>query len=846
MTQQEKNFFIALTKDRADSADMLEKPSMRGIKNSVVEKYSDQAHFIYELLQNADDAHATSVKFVLEPTRLLFSHNGTRLFSISDPANEETDSQDGKIGDINAITSIANSNKTGASIGKFGVGFKAVFQYTTTPFIYDPNFHFKIERFIVPKQLKDDFPTRLPDETLFVFPFDHSERSDDEAYDDISNKLKNLTFPLLFLSGLQKIEYEFGDVKGEYSKSIVKTHSFDDITADLICLTQDTGENLSNENLWLFSRTDGEEFKYSVGFFLDENNHLRPVDEPAFCFFPTKEVTGLHFIIHAPFLLTDSREGIRAGIPHNEKMIQSLSILAADAILLFKDLGEMESQRFIDDSILEIIPYNGASFSSPFDRRKVSFHPFFDRIRSIMRNKEIIPAQDGYVCSKNAYWAAVPQLTELFTSSQLSLICENSEAKWVFTSLGRDELLRTKKELATYIDLLVNTYITEDTIIGKQKERESRYSRFSFDSRKAIPGITETFIEAQSISWLHTFYKWISETKHRRELVHKKPIFLNQDRKATAAFDKNGQPILFLPSGNDSGYDIVYPELLENPDTKEFIDDIGIKLPSLRDQIYNTILPLYKSGVDIDTDSHFKLFFDYFCKCSNEDAIDFIDLIKDYEFLLYFNENDEQMHHGAAETMYLPSSDLRKYFSAKADTRFVALDEYLKLIGKSKEWQIVNFLTKLGVKTFPSLYLDSFEDRRQQQKQYYIDGLIEIIDAVEQKKDKDYSHYLWEKLCLFISEERLTDRVTEKTIGIRRDARYHFKLTYEPSDTAIALRNKKWIITNTGEYVAPSETSVSNLSNEYDLHLKGASELVCSFVKIVAACIVGSVSLIAQ
>ena len=135
MTRQEKLYFSELSKDRSESADMLEKPSMRGIKNSVVEKYSDQAHFIYELLQNADDAKATSARFILEPNRLIFTHNGTRHFSVSNPAKEEEDSSSGRLGDINAITSIANSNKTKASIGKFGVGFKAVFQYTSTPHI---------------------------------------------------------------------------------------------------------------------------------------------------------------------------------------------------------------------------------------------------------------------------------------------------------------------------------------------------------------------------------------------------------------------------------------------------------------------------------------------------------------------------------------------------------------------------------------------------------------------------------------------------------------------------------------------------------------------------------------
>ena len=142
MNLQERQFFLALSRDRSENADMLEKPSMRGVKNSVVEKYSDQAHFIYELLQNADDVKATTARFILEPDRLVFAHNGTRHFSVTDPDNEERDSGAGTLGDINSITSIANSSKRNgenvATIGKFGIGFKAVFQYTSTPQIYDP------------------------------------------------------------------------------------------------------------------------------------------------------------------------------------------------------------------------------------------------------------------------------------------------------------------------------------------------------------------------------------------------------------------------------------------------------------------------------------------------------------------------------------------------------------------------------------------------------------------------------------------------------------------------------------------------------------------------------------
>lgn len=171
MTNEEKALFLKLSADRAENANTLEKPSMRGIKTSVVEKYSDQAHFIYELLQNADDAEAAYAKFILEKERLIFVHNGKRHFSVTDPETEEQDKESRTLGDINSITAVGLSNKSEASIGKFGVGFKAVFQYTSTPYIYDTNYIFKIDRFIVPVLLDNDFPGRNNEETVFVFPF---------------------------------------------------------------------------------------------------------------------------------------------------------------------------------------------------------------------------------------------------------------------------------------------------------------------------------------------------------------------------------------------------------------------------------------------------------------------------------------------------------------------------------------------------------------------------------------------------------------------------------------------------------------------------------------------------
>jgi len=836
MNAIDKKHFEALHTDRAESANMLEKPSMRGIKNSVVEKYSDQAHFIYELLQNADDAHATMARFVLEQDRLIFAHNGTRHFSVSNPATEDADSASGTLGDINAITSIANSNKTEASIGKFGVGFKAVFQYTSTPHIYGPDFKFRIDRFIVPSLLEGDINGRRAGETLFVFPFDHPERNAEEAYRDISDKLRNLSFPLLFLSKLKNIEFEFENVLGLYGKEIVTSRLFDDTIAEHIRLTQNNGDDLYDENLWLFSRTDELNRRYSVGFFLDENGQLHPINEPAFCFFPTKEVTNLNFIVHAPFLLTDSREGIRAGVSHNDIMLQRLADLAADAMVYLRDIGDGGSTRLITDNIVNIIPIDAERFSDPADKRKVSFLPFYNSIKNKFATEALLPAIDGYVASANAYWAAVPQLTALFSDLQLALICENPSAHWVFTSLGRDEILRNNKPLFAYLDSLVKTNLNEDVIING-RTRGFYYTQ----SVEVIKGITPSFIEAQPINWLHSFYKWLSETKHRTELIAEKPIFIDQDGKASAAFDEDEQLILFLPVENIIGYRVVHPDLLKNPETAKFIEDVGIKEPSLRDRIYNIILPLYEKGGEIDTDPHFQLFFDYYCKCSTEELEDFIELIKECEFLTYYDDGDPQAYRGAANTMYLPSPEVCAFLETKKDARFIALDEYREMVGAAKEKQLISFLTELGIKTsikVISVEVDYYSSDRKDLPNYHstrgrswheriIDGCKEIVATIVSQKDVDKSILLWNTL-LSIIESRCSrwQSISSLLSGTYQYFYYSSQTASFESSDAILLKNSCWLIDENGDFVKPDTLNKGTLPAIYNTESEYAEQLL--------------------
>ncbi len=122
-----------LIENRRRMIDVLElNNSARGVQSLLTDLYPDSAHFVYELLQNAEDARASKVEFRLAGDGVYFAHDGAREFTIED---------------VDAITGIGGNigkRDDSSSIGEFGVGFKAVFSYTRAPEIHSGDFHFRI------------------------------------------------------------------------------------------------------------------------------------------------------------------------------------------------------------------------------------------------------------------------------------------------------------------------------------------------------------------------------------------------------------------------------------------------------------------------------------------------------------------------------------------------------------------------------------------------------------------------------------------------------------------------------------------------------------------------------
>ena len=104
LTPTQIKLFEELHNSRSEDFKTFNKKSYRGVWSSIIDKYPESAHFVYELLQNADDAEATEVYIILQRDKMLFKHNGTKHFDIT--------REDAKtVGDINSITGIGDSSK---------------------------------------------------------------------------------------------------------------------------------------------------------------------------------------------------------------------------------------------------------------------------------------------------------------------------------------------------------------------------------------------------------------------------------------------------------------------------------------------------------------------------------------------------------------------------------------------------------------------------------------------------------------------------------------------------------------------------------------------------------------
>lgn len=327
------NPIAEVRKEREDLARVLKRHS--GIRRIVEDLYPDKAHFIFELLQNAEDRGATEVSFSLTSEALRFEHNGETF----------------RLQDIYAITDIGEGTKADDDdkIGRFGVGFKAVFAYSETPHIWSPSFSFRISDLVLPSALPG--APDIQEKTRFEFPFNNPKKTADDAFSEIKSGLSELAeSTLLFLPNIESIKWSIdSELNGEILR-IAHTATHIEV------MKQSNGQKTTSSHFLKFDQVVKglEKQRVALAFALDflpnvsslssakplaKQLKIVPTQGQVAVFFPAnKEVSGLRFHLHAPFVPELSRASIKS-TPANNPLFDQLASLAASSLHEIRDLG---------------------------------------------------------------------------------------------------------------------------------------------------------------------------------------------------------------------------------------------------------------------------------------------------------------------------------------------------------------------------------------------------------------------------------------------------------------------------------------------------------------------------
>ena len=363
--------------DHKDLARVLNKHA--GIRRIVEDLYPDSAHFIYELLQNAEDTGATEAEFLLSSDALMFEHDGR-------PFDEP---------DIRGITDIGEGTKAEDKdkIGRFGIGFKAVFAYSESPRIWSPTYSFEVSEMVLPSELPEN--ASLGNRTRFEFPFNSEKKPQQQAFLEVQDGLNEISDKtLLFLSHIEGIQWRI--VGGREGRLLRIPHSDHHIE---ILREIDDKPTESSHFLRFTEPVDGLERQYAaIAFDLEplanggtsevqnafaECYRIVPADRGcvAVYFTAAKETSNLRFHVHAPFVPELSRSSVK-DTPANEPLFRQLAGLGAQSLSAIRDLG------LLDRDFLAVLP-------NSLDDIPAQYAPIRNAIVDAMKECPLTPMQWG-------------------------------------------------------------------------------------------------------------------------------------------------------------------------------------------------------------------------------------------------------------------------------------------------------------------------------------------------------------------------------------------------------------------------------------------------------------------
>jgi hypothetical protein len=617
--------------------------------------YSDQTHFVYEILQNADDYGATEVAFRLLPDQLIIEHNG-------EPFTTEN---------VKAISYIGKSTSRDDLVktGRFGLGFKSVFAYTASPVIHSRDEHFQIHGLY--QLRKVSIPSDLADsQTRIILPFDHQrERPDyvedhtsaENAYKRVSGRLKQLNMStLLFTRNIREVRWSYGSEYGHYLREDTETYDHNELLRQRKTTITD-GDRV--ENYLIFARKffwrNKQHKPVEVAFRLDENDKICEANEPLFVLFSTKTERRLKFILNGPYRTNPARETVSEDDAFNRHLIGMTAILVGECLPILKDM------RLLDTGFMEVLPIK------PSDFEKNVFRPIFSRLKKIFQKLPLLPTDDDdYVSASQIKIAGSDELRRLLSNEQLQALFESDiPIKWLRGEMSQD----------------LKGYLMSQ--VGVEE----------VDGRTFARKVGERFLKNQSNGWMAEFYSFLNgqEALWRPprwqgdldNILRSKPIIRLQDGRHVTPFREKELPSAYLPPTAETQFDIVKKEIASHPSAQEFLRKLGFSEPNIADEVIENILPKYQCcNPDISKEQH-RRDIEIVCDAIGETSITvekkglLVENIKRSSFLRAVNASTGHDEFQKPPNLYVRSPELEIYFQGNPDAWFLA-DGYEPYIDK--------------------------------------------------------------------------------------------------------------------------------------------------------------------
>jgi hypothetical protein len=269
--------------------------------------YADPGHFLFELLQNADDAGASRWSVVVGSDRVLVRHDGAPFSFL----------------DLIGVLSIGQTTKRENQIGFFGVGFKSVYEICERPRIRSGAFAFEIAHVSIPRALgpSDDEAPRHVGETVLVLPY--ARALDVPALHGRARAIPPETLMTLPHLGALGIEGPDG-ARVEWREERVEAAAGERITLSELGGEVRAYRSATRHVTFEGPREEGKarEGVVKVAVALDARGAPTPVRGPTlYAFLPTAERTGLRAMVHARFDVTLDRERLELGSAWNDALL---------------------------------------------------------------------------------------------------------------------------------------------------------------------------------------------------------------------------------------------------------------------------------------------------------------------------------------------------------------------------------------------------------------------------------------------------------------------------------------------------------------------------------------------